>query len=144
MTIFALDTSSKAASCALWRDDTLLGEFFLNIGLTHSQTVLPLADSLLRHTGLTMAQVDVFAVTTGPGSFTGLRIGIAAVKGMAMATDKPCAGVSTLESLAMNVSAFRGAILPVMDARRNQFYSGLFRCKGETLTRLEPDAPRPY
>lgn len=139
MTILALDTSSLAASCALWRDGVLLGEYFINVGLTHSQTIMPMVESLLRDAGASLPQVDRFGVSIGPGSFTGLRIGLSAVKGMAMALDKPCAAVSTLEGLAWNLLGFTGVIAPVMDARCMQVYTALFRGDGQTLTRMEPD-----
>lgn len=139
MMILALDTSSLAASCALWRDGALLGEYFINAGLTHSQTIMPMTEALLRETGTSLAQVDRFGVSIGPGSFTGLRIGLSAVKGMAMALDKPCAAVSTLEGLAWNLLGFTGIIAPVMDARCMQVYTALFRGDGQTLTRVEPD-----
>lgn len=139
-TILALDTSSKAGSCALLRDGALLGEFFVNTALTHSQTAMPMVQSLLEITGVAIDQVDRFAVSTGPGSFTGLRIGIAAVKGMALATGKPCGGVSTLEGLAWNLAAFQGIVAPAMDARRSQVYTALFRMRDGELTRLEEDS----
>ena len=140
MTILAIDTSSRAASCALLRDGVLAGEFFIDVQLTHSQTILPMVQSLLANTGIPMAQVDLLAVSGGPGSFTGLRIGIAAVKGMAMAVEKPCVLVSTLESLAWNLAAFTGVIVPVMDARRAQVYTAAFTWEGGRLTRQSPDA----
>lgn len=140
MTILALDTSSRAASCALWRDGALLAEFFLNAGLTHSQTVMPMVRALLDAAGETPAAADLFAVSAGPGSFTGLRIGIAAVKGMAQALEKPCAAVSTLEALAENLAAFDGIVLPVMDARRSQMYTAAFRCGKGAVARLGEDA----
>ncbi len=139
MTILAVDTSSRAASCALLRDGVLAGECYLNIGLTHSQTIMPLVQSLLAHTGAAIGDVDIFAVATGPGSFTGLRIGIATVKGLALALDKPCAGVSTLRSLAENLPLFEGYIAPVMDARRGQFYTALFRREGGCFSCVAQD-----
>lgn len=139
MLTLALDTSSKAASCALLQDGELLGEWFLRVPMTHSQTMLPMVEGLLRAAGIPPGKPDVFAVTTGPGSFTGLRIGIAAVKGMAMAAGKPCAGVSTLEALAYNAAPFCGLVVPVMDARRSQVYTAAFRANGDTLTRESAD-----
>jgi len=130
MNILALDTSSRAASCALLRGGTLAGEFFANTGLTHSQTAMPMVEALLRQTGASLRDIDIYAVSTGPGSFTGLRIGIASVKGMACAAGKPCAGVSTLEVLALGTAFFNGYIAPVMDARRDQVYTALFRQDG--------------
>jgi len=140
LNILALDTSSKACSCALWREGALAGEYFLNAGLTHSQTILPMVDSLLATMGVEAGEVDLFAVSTGPGSFTGLRIGIAAVKGMAMALNRPCVPVSTLWALALNMQQFRGYVAPVMDARRGQVYTALFRGDGAALRREWADA----
>jgi tRNA threonylcarbamoyladenosine biosynthesis protein TsaB len=137
--ILALETSSQAASCALWREGKLLGESYGNAGLTHSQTILPMVEDMLRHTHVSLEEVEVFAVSVGPGSFTGLRIGLSAVKGMAMALGKPCAGISTLHGLAANVRDFRGILLPVLDARRGQVYAAAFRSDGAALTRLWED-----
>lgn len=147
--ILALDTSSKAASCAVLQGDKLAGEFFINTALTHSQTIMPMVEALLKSTGLTLPEVDAFAVSTGPGSFTGLRIGIAAVKGLAMGLDMAAGGagrcipVSTLEGLAWNLRAFTGTVVPVMDARRSQVYTAAFSCAGGVLTRTAPDAALP-
>jgi tRNA threonylcarbamoyladenosine biosynthesis protein TsaB len=140
LTILALDTSAQAASCALWRDGILLGEYFVNIGHTHSQTAMPMVRSLLEITGAAIEDIDLFAVSTGPGSFTGLRIGVAAVKGMAFGQNKPCTAVSTLECLAENLSAFTGIIVPAMDARRQQVYTARFRGDGGVVTRLTEDS----
>lgn len=140
MTILALDTSSLAASCALWRGDALLGEYFINAGLTHSQTILPMVQALLRDTATPLDAVERFAVSTGPGSFTGLRIGISAVKGMAMGLKRPCVAVSTLEGLAWNLWGFPGVVAPVMDARCRQVYTALFRFEDGSMRRLAPDA----
>lgn len=127
LNILALDTSAKAASCAVYKDKLLVCEGFLNAGLTHSVTIMPMVNDMLSRANLALQDIDVFAVSSGPGSFTGLRIGISAVKGMAFALNKPCAAVSTLEALAYNVAAFHGIIAPAMDARRSQFYTALFR-----------------
>ncbi|MCL2580417.1 MAG: tRNA (adenosine(37)-N6)-threonylcarbamoyltransferase complex dimerization subunit type 1 TsaB [Oscillospiraceae bacterium] len=141
MKILALDTSSRAASCAIMRDGVLAGEFFANIGLTHSQTAMPMVEAMLEQTKINLHEIDVFAVTTGPGSFTGLRIGVSCVKGMAAALNKPCAGVSTLLALAGGVSVFSGYICPVMDARREQVYTALFESTGgQTLRKREDEA----
>lgn len=143
MTVLAIDTSSRAASCAVLRDGALLGEFYINNNLTHSQTILPMVQALLASTGVVVGEIDYFAVAVGPGSFTGLRIGISAVKGMAMAADRPCVAVPTLEALAENLSAFSGYIIPVMDARRSQVYTALFRCEDGAVTRLREDSALP-
>ncbi len=102
MNILAMDSSAKSASVAYLKNGMLAGQFYINSGLTHSTTLMPMTENLLNIAGLSLKDVDVFAVSCGPGSFTGLRIGIAAIKGMALATDKPCAAVSTLEAIAYN------------------------------------------
>lgn len=137
--LLALDTSSKAASCALMEDGVLLGEYFLNAGLTHSQTLMPMVEALLAANNTAVSDIDRFAVNVGPGSFTGLRIGVSVVKGMAMERGAPCAPISTLLSLAYNVYVSEGIILPVLDARRSQVYTALFRCYNGGINRIEPD-----
>lgn len=139
MTILALETSSQAASCAIWREDLLVGESYVNAGLTHSQTIMPMVEDLLKSTRTDLSQMDVFAVSTGPGSFTGLRIGLSAVKGMAMAAKKPCAAVSTLHGLAMNAVNVPGILIPVLDARCQQVYTAAFESDGSRLTRMWED-----
>lgn len=139
MQILAVDSSSLAASCALLRDGVLIGENFLNASLTHSQTLVPMIENLLTSAGVQAEDIDIFAVSTGPGSFTGLRIGIAAVKGMALSLGKPCAAVGTLPSLAQNAVFAGGIIVPAMDARRSQVYTAMFESSGQTLSRLMPD-----
>lgn len=139
MIILALETSAKAASCAVDRDGMLLAEFFTNTGFTHSETIMPMVSSLLECAKISIDDIDLFAVANGPGSFTGVRIGIAAAKGMAMAQDKPCAGVSSLEALAYNLSAFSGTVVPVMDARRAQVYAAIFSGDSENIRRETDD-----
>ena len=131
-----LEGSAVAASCALLEDGKVLGEFYVNIPQTHSQTLLPMAEELLRTCGVTPGELDFLAVTKGPGSFTGLRIAMAAVKGMAMAAGKPCVGVSTLEALARSLSGFEGSAAAVMDARCGQVYAGLFALTDGRVERL--------
>lgn len=126
MKILALEASAAAASCALLEDDRLLGENFLNLPQTHSQTLMPMAQRLLETAGVSAREMDLIAVSAGPGSFTGLRIAMAAAKGMAFPGDTPCAGVSTLEALAYNLPALEGAVLPAMDARCGQVYAAMF------------------
>ncbi len=138
MNILALDTSAKAASCAIYKDDVLLAESFCNANLTHSQTIMPMVRDMLASSACSLANVDAFAVSVGPGSFTGLRIGISAVKGMAMATNTPCIAVSTLEALAYNLTCFSGIVVPVMDARREQVYTSIFK-SGDAPLRLTDD-----
>jgi len=138
MKILAFESSAKAASVAVAEGGRLLGQSFQNCGLTHSRTLLPMAEDLLRNMDLSLAAMDAFAVSVGPGSFTGLRIGVAAVKGLAWGLERPCYGVSTLEAMAHLIPE-DGCICPVMDARRNQVYNAQFQRNGGQLTRLTPD-----
>ena len=114
MKIFAIDTSAVAASCALAEDGKIIFEFYTNAGLQHSRTLAPMIESAFKCTEISISDVDCFAVSKGPGSFTGVRIGIAAVKGMAFEKDKPCVGVSTLEAMAYNLECVKGIICSVM------------------------------
>lgn len=139
MKILAIDSSAKAASVAIVEDGKILGEVFLNCGLTHSVTVMPSVEWLLDVTGLKIYDVERIAITEGPGSFTGLRIGMAAVKGLAWACDIPCVGVSTLETIALGASVSDGIVCAVMDARANQVYNALFEAKDGKLSRLTED-----
>ena len=139
MKILAIDTSAKSASVAVTDGGEIKGEFFINTMLTHSETLMPMVDAVLKSTRITLGEIDCFAVNTGPGSFTGLRIGIAAVKGLAFAGNKPCAAVSTLESMAFNLSAPDTVVCAVMDARCNQVYNALFDVSGEKPQRLCED-----
>ena len=120
MLILAFETSAKAASVALMQDGKLLGESYQNTGLTHSQTLMVMAEDVLKQCGKTAADVQAVAVAEGPGSFTGVRIGVAAAKGFAWGASIPCFGISTLEGMAESLGAFSGIVCPVMDARRNQ------------------------
>lgn len=139
MLILALESSAVAASAALCQEEELLAQSFQNSGLTHSQTLLPMAESLLERCHVTLREVDLIAVAVGPGSFTGLRIGVAAAKGLAWAQEIPCAPCSTLESMAWNAVGLEGEICCAMDARRGQIYTARFSSNGERLTRLTPD-----
>ena len=139
MNILALDSSAAVASVAITRDDRVLGEYLLDNGNTHSETVLPMTESLLSRLSMTVDDIDLFAVSIGPGSFTGLRIGVATIKGLSFGKNKPCVGVSTLEALAYNLEGFSGILCPVMDARRGQVFTALFRSDGKTIERLLPD-----
>lgn len=139
MNIFAVDTSAVAASCAFFDGQKIISEFYTNVGLQHSKTLAPMIESALKCTEMSLSDVDVFAVSKGPGSFTGVRIGISAVKGMAFAENKPCVGVSTLEGLAYNLETAEGIICPVMDARCNQVYNALFEFEKGKLKRLCDD-----
>ena len=138
--LLAFETSAKAASVALFDGEKLLGESYQNTGLTHSQTLMVMAEDLLKQCNHIPADVEAVAVAEGPGSFTGVRIGAATVKGLAFGKEKPCAGVSTLEALAYNLCDYDGLICPVMNARRQQVYTALFRSKGGVLERLMPDS----
>ena len=139
MLILAFETSAKAASVALTEEGKLLGEVYQNTGLTHSQTLLVMAQDLLKQCGLTVKDVTHVAVAEGPGSFTGIRIGVAAAKGLSWGGQLPLCGVSTLEAMALGLGAYEGIVCPVMDARRSQVYNALFRAEQGTLTRIAPD-----
>ena len=139
MLILALDSTALVGSVALCENNHLLAECTLNTGNTHSETLLPTVEFVLKSCGVTVDDIDLFACTVGPGSFTGVRIGAATIKGMAFGKGKPCVGVSTLEALATNARAFEGIICPCMNARREQVYNALFESKGGKLTRLCED-----
>ena len=139
MRILALETSAKSVSAAVVENGAPLASAWQCTGLTHSRTLMPMVDAMLKNAELSLETVDAIAVAAGPGSFTGLRIGIAAVKGLAWAVDKPCIGVSTLEAMAQNLAHLDCVLVCAMDARRNQVYNALFEAKGGTLTRLTPD-----
>ena len=139
MLTLAFESSAKAASVALCEDDRLVSQVIQCSGLTHSRTLLPMAEDLLKNAETEMKQIDCFAVAHGPGSFTGIRIGIATVKGLAWAAEKPCVGVSTLAAMAWNGLAAGGLICAVMDARRSEVYNALFRIEDGRPVRLCPD-----
>lgn len=139
MKILALESSAVACSVCLCEDEFLIAQSYENSGLTHSVTLLPMAQELLKNCGVALKDVDVIAVAAGPGSFTGVRIGVSAAKGLGWALDKPCAKVSTLEAMAWNTVSLPGRLCPVMDARRSQVYNALFSSDGERITRLTPD-----
>ncbi len=139
MRILALETAAKAVSAAVTEDGKVLSSAFQDTGLTHSRTLMPLVELLLCNTDMTAADLDVIAVSAGPGSFTGVRIGVSAAKGLAWAADKPCTAVSTLAALARNVAFMDGLVVCAMDARRQQVYNALFEAKDGALTRLTED-----
>ena len=139
MLTLAFETSAKAASVALTENGKLLGESYQNTGLTHSQTLMVMAEDLLKQCGKTMADVTAVAVAEGPGSFTGVRIGVAAAKGMSWGGQIPCYGVSTLEAMAVSLGAYEGHVCACMDARRSQVYNALFLADDGNLTRLSED-----
>ncbi len=139
MRILAFESSAKAGSVAIWADGCLLAEAYQNNGLTHSQTLMPMAQQLLESCGLGVKDLDAVAVAAGPGSFTGVRIGVAAAKGLAWGGQLPLYGVSTLEAMALQLGAQDGIVCAVMDARRQQVYNALFRARGGTLSRITQD-----
>lgn len=139
MTILAIDSSAKAASVCIANEEKIIGEFFINTSLTHSQTLMPMTEQLLKNTKMTIDEVDAIAVNAGPGSFTGVRIGVAAAKGLAFPKNLPCVSVSTLESMAYNLLGTDCVVCAVMDARCSQVYNAMFRIKGETVERLTDD-----
>ena len=141
MLILAFESSAKAASVALCRDGHLVSQYSQCSGLTHSRTLLPMAEDMLKNAELTLRDVDLIAVAHGPGSFTGIRIGVSTVKGLAWAGDIPCVGVSTLEAMAWHGLAAGGVVCPVMDARRSQVYNALFEIRDGRPQRLCPDRP---
>ncbi len=139
MLILSIDSTAKEASAALYKDGVTLGEINLNSGYTHSEALLPAVEFLLRSAKLTPDHVDVFACAAGPGSFTGVRIGAATVKGLAFGRGCCCAAVPTLEALAENVLDLHGIACAVMDARRGQVYTAVFDCRGEYPVRITED-----
>ncbi len=139
MKILAFETSAKAGSVALLEDSALVAETYINTGLTHSQTLMCMAEDLMKNCGWSVNDVQAVAVAAGPGSFTGVRIGVAAAKGFAWGAEIPLYGVSTLEAMARQLGEDSGYVLPVMDARREQVYNGLFWAEGGKLTRLCQD-----
>ena len=139
MLILAFESSAKPASVALLRDGKLLAQSMQCSALTHSRTLLPMAEDLLKNAELKLRDVDLIAVAHGPGSFTGVRIGVSTVKGLCWGAQKPCVGVSTLEAMAWHGLAAGGLICPVMDARRAQVYNALFRIEDGRPRRLCPD-----
>ncbi len=139
MNILALDSTAVSASCAVARDGHTLAHFTADNGLTHSEILLPMAEAALRAANLTLADIDLFACTAGPGSFTGVRIGVATVKGLAFGRGVPCVGVSTLAAIAENLVPLPGIHVAVMDARRGQVYTACFRTEDGASCRLTPD-----
>ena len=137
--ILAFETSAKAASVALLDGGKLLGESYQNTGLTHSQTLMVMAEDLLKQCGKTVSDITAVAVAEGPGSFTGVRIGVAAAKGFAWGGKLPCYGVSTLEAMAESLGVYQGYVCACMDARRSQVYNGLFSVNNGKIRRISED-----
>ena len=136
MKILAIDTSAKAASACIAQEDKIIGEFFINTSLTHSQTLMPMIEQLSINAQVPLGEIEAIAVNAGPGSFTGVRIGVAAAKGLAFADNLPCVSVSTLESMAYNALGADCIVCAVMDARCSQVYNALFRVKDGKHQRL--------
>ena len=139
MKILALETSAKSVSAAVVENGAVLASSYQNTGLTHSRTLMPLVDGMLRAADLKLEQMELIAVAQGPGSFTGLRIGVSAAQGLAWAKELPGCGVSTLLAMAQNLRHLDGTIVCAMDARRNQVYNAVFRAENGQLTRLTED-----
>lgn len=142
MLILGIDTSAVAAGAAVIKDSKLISETYINTGFTHSQTIMCLIDTALKNAELEFSDIDAVAVAAGPGSFTGIRIGVSAVKGLCFADNKPCFPVSTLEALANCVDLEGFVICPVMDARCMQVYCAMFEKKDGDIVRLCDDAPK--
>ena len=139
MKILSLDSTAIVSTVAICEEEKLLAQFTINNGNTHSETLLPMIEASLKVLNLTVDDIDLFACSAGPGSFTGVRIGAATIKGLAFNKNKPCAPVSSLDALAHNLVYANGIICPVMNARRNQLYNALFLCENCNLTRLCED-----
>lgn len=140
MKLLSFESSAVSAAVCLTDGEKVVASAFQNCGLTHSRTLLPMAEQLLSNVGLTPKGLDGFAVASGPGSFTGIRIGVATVKGLAMGTGLPCVGVSTLEAMAWNLTGMTGTVSCVMDARAGQVYNARFHLNGVGAPeRLTPD-----
>ena len=141
MRLLALDSSGLVASVALLEDDNLIAEYTINYKKTHSQTLLPMLDEIVRMTETDMNSLDAIAIAKGPGSFTGLRIGSATVKGLGLALEKPIIGVPTIEGLAMNLYGTDALVCPLMDARRNQVYTGIYRFQDGAMQIVKDQVP---
>jgi tRNA threonylcarbamoyladenosine biosynthesis protein TsaB len=139
MMTLGIDSSAVSVGAAICDGERVIADGFINNKITHSQTLMPLVQSLLENARMTLGDIDVFAVSAGPGSFTGLRIGVSAVKGMAYALGKPCKAVSTLHAMAYNMLSSDGIVCAVMDARCDQVYNALFRIKDGAVSRLCED-----
>ena len=138
MKILAIESSGLVASVAVWSDGCLLGEFSTNFKKTHSQTLMPMLDEMMRLLGIPVSEINALAVSAGPGSFTGLRIGSATVKGIGLALDLPVIEVPTVDGIAYNLYGYPGVICPMMDARRSQVYTGLYSFEGDVFRVLTP------
>jgi len=139
MICLSFDTSAKVASVAVLEDKKTLASYSVDNGLTQSELILPMAEDIMKKLGLSYSDIELLATSVGPGSFTGVRIGVSLVKGLSFGKGIPCVGVSTLEALAENLRGLPGVIVPVMDARRNQVYTATFSSDGEELKRETVD-----
>jgi len=137
--ILAIESSAGPASVCISDGDKILYEVYSNVGLTHSKTIMPMVEQAFKFTSMTLNDMDALAVANGPGSFTGVRIGVSAVKGMALGADKECIGVSTLEAMAYNLVYCDCTVCAVMDARCSQVYCGIFSVKNGKVSRISPD-----
>ena len=126
MRLLAIESSAKTASAAIWDDGIVVAEYTTNHKMTHSQTLLPMIDEIVKRTGVNLADISAIAISKGPGSFTGLRIGSATAKGLGQALNLPIVEVPTLEGLAYNLSEYEGLVCPCMDARRNHVYGAIY------------------
>lgn len=140
MYILGIETSTTTGSVAVVSEDGVIAKYSLNIEVTHSERLMSTVDRVLKDTGLSMADMDGYAVAIGPGSFTGLRIGLAAVKGLALVTGKPVAAVPTLKALAWNLPYAAHPICPMLDARKNEVYAAIFRFEGPALVHVMAEA----
>ena len=136
MLILAIDTSTDCLSLALLRDDKIIGRFHRRSHMRHSTLLVPMIDKLVKKARLKIRDIDCFAISVGPGSFTGLRIGVTTVKGLAYSLNKPIVAVPTLDVIARNVKNFKGVICPVLDARKNKVYSCFYRSDGKTIKKI--------
>jgi tRNA threonylcarbamoyladenosine biosynthesis protein TsaB len=140
MNILGIETSTTTGSVAVVSEDGVIAQYSLNIEVTHSERLMSTVDRVLKDTGLAIADMDGYAVSIGPGSFTGLRIGLAAVKGLAFVTGKPVAAVPTLQALAWNLPYASYQVCPMLDARKNEVYAAMYRFEGTTLVRVMAEA----
>ncbi len=143
MIILAFDGTAKAASVAVLKDERALAVYTIDNGLTQSELLLPMAENALKLLGLSFDDVELFATSVGPGSFTGVRIGVSLIKGLAFGTNIPCVAVSTLDAIKENISGLKGILVPVMDARRNQVYTAIFSSDENGVKKLTEDMAIP-
>ena len=139
MYTLAFDSSAKVASVAVMADDRIIASYSIDNGLTQSELLLPMAEDMLKSLGLKFSDIELFATSVGPGSFTGVRIGVSLVKGLAFGRSVPCVAVSTLDALAENLMGLSGIIVPCMDARRSQVYTAIYSSDGEDMSKLTED-----